>query len=335
MQNRALKLASRPTGLFKQSDFELVEEAVPELAEGQVLVRVIYLSLDPTQRVWAQTDSYLPAVKIGATMRSFGLGMVARSKNKTFAEGDIVTGMTGWQDYLVSDGEGLSVSPTIPDVPLDAYLGPLGMTGITAYFGLLDIGKPQAGETLVVSGAAGAVGSIVCQLGKLKGLRVVGIAGTPQKLEWLTGDLGIDAGINYKTQNVYKALRKAAPDGVDVYFENVGGPLLDTVLSQINIGARIPLCGYISAYAATEAQVGVQNLSVLISKRATIQGFLVLDYFERAAEAVQTLAGWLGEGKLEYKSDIREGLENTPTFINDLYTGGNTGKLLVQISEAP
>ena len=333
MQNRALKLTARPEGLFKTTDFELVEEAVPDLAEGQVLVRVIYISLDPTQRVWAQTDSYLPAVKLGATMRSFGLGVVEASKNAKFAEGDIVSGMTGWQDYLVTDGKGLESLVRVAGVPLDAYLGPLGMTGITAYYGLLDVGAPKAGETLVVSGAAGAVGSVVCQIGKLKGLKVVGIAGTDDKLEWLTDELGVDAGINYKTQNVYKGLRKAAPDGVDIYFENVGGPMLDAVLAQLNIGGRIPLCGYISAYAATEAQAGIHNLSVLISKRAKIQGFLVLDYYDRAAEAVQTLATWLAEGKLKFKSDIRQGLETTPTVINDLYTGGNTGKLLVQVSE--
>ncbi len=335
MQNKQLKLAARPNGMFKASDFNLVVETVPELSDGQVLVQVIYLSLDPTQRIWAQTDSYLPAVKIGATMRSFGLGVVQQSKNDHFNEGDIVSGMTGWQDYLVSDGKGLEKLPRIPGVPLDAYMGPLGMTGITAYYGLLDIAAPQTGETLVVSGAAGAVGSIVCQIGKLKNLRVVGIAGSDDKLEWLTTELGVDAGINYKTENVYKALRKAAPNGVDIYFENVGGALLDVVLTQLNIGARIPLCGYISAYTATEQTPGIQNLSVLISKRAKIQGFLVLDYYDRALEAVQEMASWMAQGKLSYKTDIRQGLEHTPTIINDLFTGGNTGKLLVQVSPEP
>lgn len=335
MQNRQLRLAARPEGLFKPSDFELHQEAVPDLQDGQLLVRVIYLSLDPTQRVWAQTDSYLPAVKLGATMRSFGLGVVAASRHPDYQEGDFVSGMTGWQDYLISDGRGLEKLVLLAGTPLDAYLGPLGMTGITAYYGLLDVGKPEAGETLVVSGAAGAVGSVVCQIGKLKGLKVISIAGTDEKLKWLTDSLGIDAGINYKTQNVYRALRKAAPDGVDIYFENVGGPLLDMVLPQLNIGARVPLCGYISAYAAEEPQPGVQTLSVLISKRAKIQGFLVLDYYDRATEAVKELAGWLVEGKLEFKSDIRQGLETAPTAINDLYTGANTGKLLVQVSSLP
>lgn len=331
--NQQLKLASRPEGLFSAANFELSEESIPELQDGELLIRVIYLSLDPTQRVWAQTDSYLPAVKIGAVMRSFGLGVVEASKNKHYQEGDIVGGMTGWQSYFLSDGQGLQKIPRIPGVPLDAYLGPLGMTGLTAYFGLLDIGAPKAGETLVVSGAAGAVGSMVCQIGKIKGLNVIGIAGSDEKCSWLKDDLGADAAINYKTENVYKSLRKAAPQGVDIYFENVGGQLLDTVLSQLNIGARIPLCGYIASYTGLNEVPGIQNLAVLISKRAKIQGFLVLDYYDRAEECMREMASWLAEGKLKYRSDINKGLENTPTIINKLFTGGNTGKLLVQVSE--
>ena len=260
-------------GLFKESDFEWREEEVPELENGQILLRVVYLSLDPTQRVWAKADSYLPKVELGAVMRSSGLGVVEASKNPKFAEGDTVSGMTGWQTYTVSDGKGFQKLPREPGMPLDAYMGPLGMTGITAYYGLLDVGKPKEGETLVVSGAAGAVGSVVCQIGKIEGLRVVGIAGSDEKCAWLTDELGADAAINYKSENVYKALRKACPDGVDVHFENVGGPILDAVLGHINIGARIPLCGFISQYTATEAGPGIQNLSILVSKRAKIEGF--------------------------------------------------------------
>lgn len=334
MQNRQLRLLNRPSGLFKASDFELAEETLTDPKKGQVLVRVIYLSLDPTQRVWAQTDSYLPAVKLGSVMRSLGLGVVESSQHPDFEEGDLVSGMTGWQDYSVSDGKGLQKITAVSGAPLDAYLGPLGMTGITAYYGLLDVGEPKAGETLVVSGAAGAVGSVVCQIGKLKGLKVIGIAGSDEKLEWLKS-LGVDAGINYKTQHVYRALSKAASEGVDIYFENVGGSLLDAVLPHLNIGGRVPLCGYISTYAATEQPPGIQNLSVLISKRAKVQGFLVLDYYDRAAEALRELAGWLASGELSYKSDIRQGLEHTPTIINDLYTGANSGKLLVQVSALP
>ena len=332
--NHQWRLAQRPEGLFKKDDFTWHEEEVAELADGQVLVRVLYLSLDPTQRMWAQTDSYLPAVKIGATMRSSGIGVVEASKNSSFAEGDVVSGMTGWQEYLPSDGKGLQTLPKT-DAPLTAYLGPLGMTGITAYFGLLDIGKPAAGETLVVSGAAGAVGSVVCQIGKLKGLRVVGIAGSDEKCAYLTDELGADAAVNYKTENVYKSLRKACPDGIDIYFENVGGTLLDAVLPQLNIRARISLCGYISQYAATEAGPGIHNLAALISKRAKIEGFLVLDYYDRASEAVQELAGWLQAGKLKYQTTVEEGLENVPTVINKLFTGDKQGKLVVKVSEEP
>ena len=333
--NQQWRLKERPDGMFKKSDFEWREEEVPELQEGQILIRVVYLSLDPTQRVWAKADSYLPKVEIGAVMRSNGLGVVEASKNSKFAGGDIVSGMTGWQTYVVSDGKGFQKLPRESGVPLDAYMGPLGMTGITAYYGLLDVGKPKEGETLVVSGAAGAVGSVVCQIGKIEGLRVVGVAGSDEKCAWLTGELGADAALNYKSENVYKALRKACPDGVDVYFENVGGPILDAVLGHINIGARIPLCGFISQYAATEAGPGIQNLSILVSKRALIQGFLVLDYYDRAAEAVQEMAGWMKEGRLKFRSDIHQGLESAPTVINKLFTGDKMGKLLVQVSEPP
>ena len=268
-------------------------------------------------------------------MRGGGLGVVEASKNEKFEEGDTVSGMTGWQEYLVSDGENLQKVPRIPGVGLEAYLGPLGMTGITAYYGLLDIGKPVEGETLVVSGAAGAVGSVVCQIGKLKGCRVVGIAGSDEKCSYLTDELGANAAVNYKTENVTKALRKACPDGIDIHFENVGGPILDAVLAQINIGARIPLCGFISQYTATEQGPGIQNLSVLVSKRAKIEGFLVLDYYDRAEQAVQELAGWLGEGKLKFETTVEEGLENAPTAINKLFTGDKRGKLMVKVSAAP
>ena len=335
MTNRQLRLAARPEGMFKASDFELHEEPLLDLGDGELLVRVIYLSLDPTQRVWAKADSYLPKVKLGATMRSFGLGVVENSRNPNFSAGDLVSGMTGWQSYLVSDGNNLQKVPRLPGVPLDAYLGPLGMTGLTAYFGLLEIGQPKAGETLVVSGAAGAVGSIVGQIGKIKGLRVVGIAGGEAKGTYLTDDLGFDAAIDYKSENVFKALRKTCPDGVDVYFENVGGPILDAVLGHINIGARIPLCGFISQYTAEEVGPGIQNLAVLISKRALVQGFLVLDYYDRAAEAVEHLAGWLAEGKLHYETTVEEGLENAPKAINKLFTGDKRGKLLVKVSDEP
>lgn len=329
MHNTQLRLVRRPEGLFRPDDFQLVTEPLPELQPGELLVQVRYLSLDPTQRVWAQIDSYLPAVKLGAVMRSFGLGEVIASRHPDFQAGDLVSGMTGWQTHLVSDGRQLTKLPRLPGVPLDAYLGPLGMTGLTAYFGLLEVGQPKAGETLVVSAAAGAVGSVVCQLGKLKGLRVIGIAGQDEKLSWLR-ELGVDAGINYRSQNVARELRRCAPDGVDIYFDNVGGPLLDAVLPQLTIGARVPLCGYISAYAEREVP-GIKNLAVLVSKRARIQGFLVLDYYPRAEAALRELAGWLLAGQLRYRSEIHEGLTQAPAVINRLFTGENRGKLLIKL----
>lgn len=327
-----LRLKQRPQGLFKTQDFELVKEQLPNLEVGEIQIKVLYLSLDPTQRVWAQTDSYMPAVKLGQVMRSLGLGVVEASRAEGFSKGDIVVGMTGWQSRLLARATEFQNLPQLPGLTLDAYLGPLGMTGITAYFGLLDIGKPKTGETLVVSAAAGAVGSMVGQIGKLKGLRVIGIAGTEEKCAWLKQDLGFDEAINYKTKNVYKQLKNAAPDGVDIYFENVGGALLDTVLSQINIGARIPLCGYISGYTGAEVP-GIQNLGILISKRATLQGFLVLDYYPRAMEAIQEMAGWLISGKLKYRSDVHEGLAQTPLIFNRLFKGENIGKLLIKLDD--
>lgn len=330
--SQQLRLKKRPEGLFSLDDFEQTEEQLPELAEAEVLLKVLYLSLDPTQRIWAQTDSYLPAVKLGSVMRSFGLAVVEASKDEGFKEGDIVTTMTGWQSHLIAKAKDLQKLPRLPGIALDAYMGPLGMTGITAYFGLLDVGKPKTGETLVVSGAAGAVGSMVCQIAKIKGLKVVGIAGSDEKCDWLSTQLKLDSAINYKTQNVYKALKKAAAEGIDIYFENVGGQLLDTVLTQITIAARIVLCGYIAAYTGAEVP-GIKNLAVLVSKRASIQGFLVLDYYPRALEAVQEMATWLSSGRLSYRSDIHEGLSQTPLIMNRLFTGENTGKLLVKLAE--
>ncbi len=333
--NKQWLLAERPTGLFTKDNFLLKQVMIPELKDEQFLVRVIYLSLDPTQRMWAQMDTYLPAVKEGEVMRSLGMGVVEKSRNPAFKEGDVVQGMTGWQTHVITDGRDYSQVPSKSGLPLEVYLGPLGMTGITAYFGLLEVGKPEKGETLLVSAAAGAVGSAVCQIGKVKGLRVVGMAGSEEKCEWLTKELGIDAAINYRDADAYRQLKAACPKGVDICFENVGGEVLDMALGLINVGARIPLCGYISEYASEEQGPGVHNLPALISKRARLEGFLVLDYVHRSRDALSDLGKWMMDGRLKYRMHIEEGFEELPLVMNKLFMGENEGKLLLQVSEIP
>jgi NADPH-dependent curcumin reductase CurA len=264
-------------------------------------------------------------------MRGGGIGVVEESRNPNFKAGEHVSGLLGWQEYAVTDGAGLTKLPDNPAIPLTAYMGLFGHIGLTAYYGLLDVGKPKAGETLVVSAAAGAVGSLVGQIGKIVGCRVVGIAGSDEKCQWLTEELGFDVAINYKKENVLEALKRACPNGIDVYFENVGGEILDSVLALINIGARISLCGLISQYNATERVPGPYNLAMLIVKRARIEGFLVTDYMDRAQEAMAQLGRWLMEGKIKYRVDVVEGLEQAPRAVNKLFDGSNQGKLVVKI----
>jgi len=330
--NRQWRLAARPTGSIQKSDFEWVEQPLLSLKEGEVLVRNILLSLDPTNRVWMQeTDSYLPAVGIGEVMRGGTIGVVEESRNVNFHEGTHVQGLLGWQDYAVNDGTGLTPLPNNPAIPLTAYFGLFGHIGLTAYFGLLDVGKPQAGETLVVSAAAGATGSLVGQIGKIKGCRVVGIAGSEEKCRWLTDELGFDAAINYKTESVLEALKRHCPSGIDVYFDNVGGEILDAALSLINQKARVVLCGLISQYNATEPVPGPYNFSNILVKRARIEGFIVIDYMNRAQEAMADLGKWLAEGKIKYRVDVVEGLERAPEALGKLFDGSNIGKLVVQL----
>jgi len=328
--NRQWRLAARPVGLIKESDFKLTEQPVPEPGEGEVLVRNLYLSLDPTNRGWCERDTYMPAVKIGDVMRGGTIGVVEQSRNPRFQEGAVVQGLLGWQDYAISDGTGLTALPHNESIPLTAYLGLFGHIGLSAYFGLLDIGKPKAGETLVVSAAAGAVGSLVGQIGKIKGCRVVGIAGGEEKGRWITGELGFDAAIDYKAEPVLDGLKKHCPDGVDVYFENVGGKILDAVLSVINIKARVVLCGLISQYNATEPQPGPYNFGNILIRRARVEGFIVTDYMNRAQEAIADLAKWLAEGKIKYRIDVVEGIEQAPLALNKLFDGSNKGKLIVK-----
>jgi len=330
--NRQWRLKTRPHGMLSQSNFEWREEAVPDLKEGEVLVRNHYLSLDPANRGWVnEVESYVPPVPVGAVMRGGGVGIVEESRNAHFEPGDKVQGMFGWQDYVLSGPRELTLLPKGDDTPLTAYLGLLGHIGLTAYFGLLDVGQPKAGETLVVSAAAGAVGSLVGQIGKIKGCKVVGIAGTDEKCRWIVDELGFDAAVNYKTEPLRETLRERCGGGVDVYFDNTGGEILDAVLSMINLRARIAVCGMISQYNATKPVPGPYNLINILPKRARIEGFIVIDYMHRAAEAVPKLAKWYSEGRLKYRLDVVEGLENAPAALNKLFDGTNQGKLVVKL----
>jgi NADPH-dependent curcumin reductase CurA len=330
--NRQWRLAARPVGRLKDSDFQFVEEAAPTPREGEVLVRNLYISLDPTNRGWVnETASYLPPVQIGDVMRGSAIGVVEQSRNPKFSEGAYVQGLLGWQDYAISDGSGLTPLPDNANIPLTAYFGLFGHIGLTAYYGLLEIGQPKAGETLVVSAAAGAVGSLVGQIGKVKGCHVVGIAGSDEKCRWIVDDLGFDAAINYKSEPVVEGLKKHCPNGIDIDFENVGGKILDGVLSLINLRARIVLCGLIAQYNATEPVPGPYNFVNILVRRARVEGFIVMDYMNRAQEAVKDLAAWWTEGKIKYRIDEVEGLEQAPEALNRLFDGANIGKLVVKI----
>lgn len=331
-RNRQWRLAARPVGLIKDSDFTWTEEVVPELADGQILVQNKYLSLDPTNRVWVtDVPSYLPPVGIGEVMRGGGIGEVIESRNDAFQVGEHVQGLLGWQDYFVGDGKGLQKLPNMPGVPLTAFMGLFSHIGITAYFGLLDITNPKAGETLVVTGAAGAVGSLVGQIGKIKGMRVVGIAGSDDKCKWIVEELGFDAAINYKTENVRAALKQHCPNGIDVDFENVGGTILDDIISLMNLHGRISLCGLISSYNSETPVPGPYNFSSIIAKRLRVEGFIVMDYAPRAQECMNDLGQWLMQGKLKYRIDEVDGLDKAPQALNKLFTGENTGKLVVKV----
>jgi NADPH-dependent curcumin reductase CurA len=335
--NRQLRLARRPEGMIDDSTFELAEEPRPELAAGEYLVRNVYLSVDPTQRVWIrEEESYLPPVEIGAVMRSGAIGEVVDSRNDAFPVGAVVTGLLGWQEFAHCGGaDGLGGSVIPPGLPLRQMMGVLGATGITAYFGLLEIGRPQAGETVVVSGAAGATGSIAAQIAKLQGSRVIGIAGSDEKCAWLLEECGLDAVIRYKAEDVGARLDELCPDGIDVFFDNVGGATLDAALARIADHARIVLCGAISTYNESALPPPLHWYVNLVIRRGLMQGFIVLDYLERFPEAVLQLATWEAEGKLVWRDQVIEGLEHAPRALNMLFSGENTGKLLVQVAPDP
>ena len=331
--NRQILLVEKPTGKLGPEHFKLCKGAIPEPKDGEVLLQVRYISLDAANRAWMHGATYRAAVEANTVMAGGGIAEVVTSKDPSLKPGDIVFGDTGWQDYATVPARHLSKMPKME--PMTHLLSVYGIAGLTAYFGLLDIGKPKAGETLVVSAAAGAVGSLVGQIGKIMGCRVVGIAGSDDKCRWITEELGFDAAINYRTESVPKRLRTLCPDGIDIYFDNVGGQILEAVLNQINLRARIPVCGMISMYTAATPVPGPSNLGILISKRARMEGFLVLDYVARAGEAIPLLAQWHAEGRLKYRVEVVDGLPQAPHALNRLFDGSNTGKLIVRISAEP
>ncbi len=330
--NRQWILKKRPVGGIKPGDLELLESPVPTPAKGEVLTRTIYLSLDPTNRIWmSDMEQYMPPVQIGEVMRGGTLSVVEESNNPEFKPGDIVSGVGGWQEYAIAN-----MAQKVPgDAPLSTYMSVLGMTGATAYFGLLDVGQPKAGETVVVSAAAGAVGSIVGQIAKLKGCRVVGIAGSDEKCRHVVEDFGFDACINYKTENVSAALKRECPKGIDVDFENAGGEILDAVLENINLKARIALCGLISTYNAEGPVPGPYNFANILMKRARVEGFIIIDYWPRLGEFYTDMSKWLAEGKIKHDVTVVKGIDKALDALDMLFTGGNTGKLLLQVSDEP
>jgi NADPH-dependent curcumin reductase CurA len=331
--NHQVRLAARPSGLPRATDWSLTTEPVPEPAPGRFVVAVSHLSIDPAMRGWMNAvASYIPPVEIGAVMRAGAVGRVTASEHPGFAVGDDVYGVFGVQEYAVSDGQGVIKINTSLAGP-STYLGALGMTGLTAYFGLLDTGRLKEGETVVVSGAAGAVGSVAGQIAKIKGCRVIGIAGGPEKCQTLTRDFGFDAAIDYRAGNVRKALREHAPRGVDVYFDNVGGEILDDVLTCLARGARIVICGAISQYNETQVR-GPANYMMLLVARASMTGMLVFDYQDRYPQAMAELAGWLRDGKIVSREHVvHGGVGDFPETLLMLFDGVNTGKLVLALDE--
>jgi NADPH-dependent curcumin reductase CurA len=332
LSNHQFELVARPVGLPKRSDWKFTETPVRDPGEGEFLVKNIYISLDPAMRGWINAGkSYIPPVGIGEVMRALALGSVVASRNPKFAAGDLVYGLFGVQEFAISNGTGVSrVDPNIAALPV--YLSALGMPGMTAYFCLLEVGKPRPGETVVLSAAAGAVGALAGQIAKIKGCRAVGIAGGANKCAYLR-EIGFDAAINYKAENVLDALQTHCPKGIDIYFDNVGGDILDAALALLNHGARVAICGAISQYNNTTPIKGPSNYLSLLINAARMEGFLVLDYANRYTEAAPVMAGWLAAGKLKSREHIVEGLETFPETLLKLFSGENFGKLILKIAE--
>jgi NADPH-dependent curcumin reductase CurA len=332
MHNRQFKLKTRPQGMVDAANFDFVTTEAPAPGEGEVLVRVHWLSLDPAMRGWMnEGKSYVPPVALGEVMRALGVGRVAASNDPGFSVGDWVTGALGVQDYAVKPSKELvRINPKL--APLPRFLSALGMTGMTAYFGLLDVGQPKTGETVVVSAAAGAVGALVGQIAKIKGCRVIGIAGGADKCRYVVEELGFDGVVDYKHDDVRAKLKELCPRGIDVYFDNVGGDILDMALAMLAKRARIVICGAISQYNNAAGMVGPKNYISLLINRARMEGFVVFDYQARYLEAAQQIAGWMAEGKLKTKEDIDKGLENFPATLLKLYKGENFGKLILEVA---
>ncbi|TBU87017.1 NADP-dependent oxidoreductase [Phytopseudomonas dryadis] len=329
--NRQLLLAKRPTGMVSRDTFDYVEKPVGEPGEGQILVKNLYLSLDPAMRGWMnEGKSYIAPVGLGEVMRALGVGEVIASNHPDYAVGEHVNGALGVQDYFLGEPKGF-YKVDAQRAPLPLYLSALGMTGMTAYFALLEVGAPQSGDTVVISGAAGAVGSIAGQIAKLKGCRVVGIAGGAEKCAYLTDELGFDAAIDYKSESLPEALKRECPKGVDVYFDNVGGDTLDAVLSRLAPKARIVICGAISQYNNKEAVKGPANYLSLLVNRARMEGFVVMDHAAHFADAAKEIGGWLASGKLKSREHIVEGLETFPEALLKLFNGENFGKLILKV----
>ncbi len=338
--NGQWRLKSRPEGMVKETDFEYVEEPVKNLGDNEFLIRNLYFAFEPAMRGWLNdVKSYVPPVQLGEVMRAGTVGQVVESNNANFAPGDFVQGQLGWQEYAVTNGAmgmlgGVSKIPA--GIPPYLVLSALGGTGLTAYFGLLDVGKPNEGDVVVVSGAAGATGSVAGQIARIKGAsKVVGIAGGAEKCAWLTDELGFDSAIDYKSEDVQERLKEECPEGIDVFFDNVGGDILDAALMNMAQNGRIVLCGGISQYNESELPSGPRNYMQLVIRRCTMQGFIVIDYLHKAGEAVEELSGWIESGELKHREDIQEGIENTPKTFLRLFEGKNLGKQLLKIAEPP
>ena len=335
LNNRRWRLVRRPEGDIAAGDLEFTTAPVPALAAGEVLVRNVYLSLDPTHRIWmSDRDQYLPPVEIGAVMRGGGIGVVEDTRSERFARGDIVSvGLGGWEDYTVASERQLGRVRRLDGVPLTAHLSVLGSTGLTAWYGMVDIGQPKAGETVVVSAAAGAVGSVAGQLARIAGCRVIGVTGGQAKCDWITGTLGFDAALDYKAGDLKAALKEICPEGVDVYFDNTGGAPLDAALARMNVGGRIACCGNVSQYDRGGAAGGPPGVpGLLVTKRIRMEGFIDTDHFARRHQAERALAGWLRDGRLKAPMDIVEGFERVPQALVDLLHGRNRGKMMIRIA---